>query len=103
MLKKYPIYSSLISSFLLVVYVSAVALLLENGDKLFGKVSNIPAVTLMLLLLVFSVLVCGLLLLGGPIYLYFEKNKKEACKMLLANILFLAIALITALSLQIIL
>jgi len=102
MLKKHPLLSSLLSSFLLVTYVFLVSLLLNSGTDLFGKTSNVFTALMMLLLLVFSVLICGLLLLGGPIYLYFEKNKKEACRMLLSNVIFLAIILITTLSLQII-
>lgn len=102
MLKKYPLLSSLLSSFLLVSYIFLVSLLLNNGNALFGTMPSVFTAVSMLLLLVFSALTCGLLLLGGPIWFYFEKNKKEACKMLLSNILFLAIILIVTLSLQII-
>jgi len=96
MLKKKPLLSSILSSVILFAYIVSVSLFLNNGEKIFGKAPGVMGVTFMLMLLVFSALVCGLLLLGGPIYLYAEKEKKTAFKMLSHNIAFLALLLLGA-------
>ena len=73
------------------IYVSAVALFLSNGENIFGKqVDNFLAPLLMLLLLIVSASITGLLGLGKPILLYFNNHKKEAFKMLFATLAWIA-------------
>lgn len=96
MLKKKPLLSSILSSIILFAYIIGVSLFMNNAEKIFGKAPGFMGMTLILMLLVFSALVCGLLLLGGPIYLYAEKEKKTAFKMLSFNVIFLALILIAA-------
>ncbi len=82
---------SLISSLGVLGYISLVGWVMINGDRLFGNETAIVGIAAFLLLFVFSTLITGLLVLGGPIYLYLEKNKKTAIKMLFCNIGWLAI------------
>ena len=96
MLKKRPFLFSILSSIALFAYIAGVSLFLNNAEKIFGNKPEVIGVILMLTLFVFSALVCGLLLLGGPIYLYAEKEKKTAFKMLSHNIAFLALLLLSA-------
>jgi uncharacterized BrkB/YihY/UPF0761 family membrane protein len=98
MLKKKPLLSSFLSSVIFFAYIAGVSLLLNNMEKIFRNAPK-PGVMggiLMLMLFVFSALISGLLLLGGPIYLYAEKEKKTAFKMLSFNITFLALLLFGA-------
>jgi len=96
MLKKRPLLSSILSSIILFSYIVGVSLFLNNAEKIFGNKPEVMGVILTLTLFVFSALVCGLLLLGGPIYLFMEKEKKTAFKMLSHNIAFLALLLLGA-------
>lgn len=95
MLKKRPLFSSVLSSVILFAYIAGVSLFLNNAQYIFGQRQKpgIMGFVLFLILFVFSALVCGLLLLGGPIYLYLENEKKTAFKMLSHNIAFLALLL----------
>jgi len=66
-----------------VIYVFLVALILSNGGALFGdKLNPIFGPIAMLLLFVFSALLVGFLVLGRPVMLYLESQKKEALKLL---------------------
>ncbi len=96
MLKKKPLLSSILSSIMLFAYIVGVSLFLKNAEKIFGQKPEVMAAIFMLMLLVFSALISGLLLLGGPIYLYAEKEKKTAFRMLSHNIAFLALLLLGA-------
>lgn len=78
----------------LTIYIAVVAWLLQNGEKLFGKFSDLWGPILFLLLFVFSALVSSLLVLGYPIWLYLEKEKKAAIKLLFYNLGWIFIALI---------
>jgi len=88
---------SFLSSCGLLAYVAFVGYLMVNGNKLFGHVPHIAAMMGFLLLFVFSALLTGLLVLGGPIYLYLEKKKKIAIKMLFYNAGWLALMTIVVL------
>ncbi|MFA5133265.1 MAG: hypothetical protein WC459_00435 [Patescibacteria group bacterium] len=94
MLKKHPVLSSILSSLLLLGYVSAVSWFMNNAERFFGNKPDSSGAILILLLLVFSALISGLLVLGGPIYLYLENEKKPAFKLLAYNVIFLAIILL---------
>lgn len=73
------------------VYVLAVAWFLFNGERWFGKADNFFMPFALLLLLVLSASITGLLVLGRPIYLYFDGFKKEAVKLLGLTVCWLAI------------
>ncbi|MEI7498338.1 MAG: hypothetical protein WCK11_03590 [Candidatus Falkowbacteria bacterium] len=62
----------------LFVYVLLVVFFLSHAERLFGKMQGLIAPATFLLLFVFSALVSGLLVLGYPLWLYFEGRKKEA-------------------------
>jgi len=57
-------------------YCSLVGLLFWKGNEWFGKVPNFWGPLLFLSLFVVSSLICALLALGYPIFLFWEKKKK---------------------------
>ena len=64
-------------------YVMLVSLVMSNGDKIFGAVDNkVFSPVLFILLFVFSALLTGFLVLGRPIMLYIDGQKKEGVKLL---------------------
>lgn len=73
------------------VYVSGVASLLSNGEKIFGKAENFLMPVLLLLLFVVSAAITGLLVLGKPIHLYLSGFKKEAFTLLFATLAWLIV------------
>ena len=85
---------SLLSSLGLILYVTLVACFMTNANKIFGSVPEVSGVAAFLLLFVFSALITGLLVLGGPVYLYLEGDKKSAFKMLGFNALWIIIIII---------
>jgi len=66
----------------LVIYVGLVATLLSYGEMLFGKFGPYVGPVLILVLLVLSVLICGVLTLWQSLYLFWEKRYKEAFTLL---------------------
>jgi hypothetical protein len=78
------------------VYVLLVALLLTNAPNIFGQMSNFWGPAAFLLLFVFSALVCGLLVFGWPVYLWFDGAKKDAVKTLLYTVIDLFVILLLA-------
>jgi len=76
-------------------YIVLVALFFSNVQKLFGnKPDNFLAPVAMLLLFVFSASITSALVLGRPIYMYFNGQKPEAVKLFLYTIVCLFILLI---------
>ncbi|MDA3802332.1 MAG: hypothetical protein PF488_00310 [Patescibacteria group bacterium] len=64
-------------------YIIFIVWFLNNASSWFGEDDRgIVAPVIMLSIFVFSALVTGFLILGKPIMLYLDKNKKEAIKML---------------------
>jgi hypothetical protein len=74
---------SLINSIGVLLYVSGIAWIMQNGEKIFGKMNHVRGAVAFLLLFVFSALVTGLLTLGRPAFLFLDGLKKEAVKMLI--------------------
>jgi polyferredoxin len=68
------------------VYTTAIAWVLYNGEKIFGKADNFLMPLALLLLFVLSTAITGLLVLGKPIMLYLNNSKKEAIKLLIYTI-----------------
>ncbi len=78
-------------------YVMLVVLVMSNAERIFGADGKFWGPVSFLLLFVFSALVCGLLVFGRPIYLWFDNAKKEAVKMLLFTVANLFVILLLAL------
>lgn len=64
------------------VYVTLVSVIMNNGEKIFGNINKVIGPVAFLMLFVFSALVTGLLVLGRPIYLFLHGQKDEAVKFL---------------------
>ncbi|MFZ5364460.1 MAG: hypothetical protein ACOZAG_03185 [Patescibacteria group bacterium] len=77
---------SMINAIGVFAYVILVVWVITNGDKIFGQMQNFWGPVSFLLLFIFSALVCGILVFGRPIYLWFDNAKKEAIKMLLFTV-----------------
>ena len=73
---------ALANSLGVVIYVFLVAMLMNNGQRLFGKVDSAISGVAILLLFVFSAGLTGSLVFGKPILMYLDGAKKEAVKML---------------------
>lgn len=75
------------------VYVGAVSWFIANGDKIFGKMSGYLAPVAFLLLFVISAAITGILILGKPALLFYEGSQKEAIRLLLLTLAWLALYL----------
>lgn len=82
---------SLLNSILAALHVSAVALLMSNGQKLFGHNNNVFSGIAILLLFVISAAVMGSLILGRPVLMYLDELKKEALKLFYLTVAWLAL------------
>jgi hypothetical protein len=71
------------------IYTSAVAWLMFNGERFFGKAESFWMPVALLLLFVLSAAITGLLVLGKPIILYLNDSKKEAFKLLIYTLVAL--------------
>ena len=84
----------------IVVYITVVATIMQNGEKLFGKDDDFMAPIAFLLLFTLSASVVGLLGLGKPVSLYLDGKKKDAVTLLVLTIgwigIFTIFALITS-------
>lgn len=66
-----------------VVYVSLLISVMNNGNKIFGaEDNNLLSPLIAILLFIISALITGSLVLAKPIMLYFDGFKKEAIKLL---------------------
>jgi Na+/proline symporter len=72
------------------VYCLLVGALIQSGSVFFGPLGGILGPALMLILLSFSVLVCGLLVFYHPYQLFFDGKKKEAADLVLSTTGWLA-------------
>ena len=70
-------------------YVSLVAWLLANAEVIFGRMAGILAPITFLLLFVVSAAVTGSLVLGKPLMMYLDGEKKDAVKQLAVTIAWL--------------
>lgn len=84
---------SVLNSLGVLVYVSLVTLFMNNAQIIFGKADNFLAPVIMLTLFVLSALITGSLVLGKPIMLYFDGQKKESIKLLVYTAVSLAVIL----------
>ena len=80
-----------------VVYVTCVSVFLGNAAKIFNNEENHFAIPVfMMLLLVISASVTGLLVLGKPVSLYLDGQKKEAWTFLFYTLAWLGVFLVVA-------
>ena len=70
-------------------YTVLVAFLMNNGDKIFGKMDSVFGPALFLMLFVLSATVVISLIAGKPVMLYLDGKKKEAVALFGYTILFL--------------
>jgi len=80
------IITSFLAAFGVAIYIAGVSLIMQNGEKLFGKMDNFLAPVAFLLLFVLSAAITGILTLGRPVVLYLENRKPEAFKLLFYTI-----------------
>jgi hypothetical protein len=88
---------SFLNSLGVLIYVSAIAFLLNNGEKVFGKMMPVWGAVGFLMLFVVSALITGLLVLGRPVYLFLDGFKKEAVKMLIFTVGWMFVITVLAL------
>ncbi len=74
-----------------VIYVALIALIITNGNTLFGKTQSILTTMAFLLTFVVSAAITGSLVLGRPALWYFNGNKNEAIKLALYTIAFICL------------
>ena len=93
--------SGLLNAFLAVVYISLVALIMSNGDKIFGSgPDTFVAPIIFLLIFVISAAVTGYLIIGRPALLYLDNHKSEARRLFKFTLLFLVLFALVALGLN---
>lgn len=95
MAKSRLIWQSFLSSFGVLIYVTAVALVMNNGEKLFGKIDNVFGPVFLLMLFVVSALITSTLVFGRPIYLYLNGNKKDGISLFFYTVGWLVIFLLS--------
>lgn len=72
------------------IYIALVVLVMQNGDKLFGQMSNYIGPVAFLLMFVLSAVVVGGLIIGKPIMFYLDGKKKEAISLFLSTAVWIA-------------
>jgi preprotein translocase subunit SecF len=92
--------TSLINALLTIIYVFLVALLIWKANDIFGTMNNFLGPFAFLLLFTLSAAIVGSLIIGKPIFLYLDGQKKEAVMLLLYTIAWLFIATVIALLIQ---
>ena len=88
-MKKEYILKSLRNAVGVLVYISGVALVMFNMEHAFDNEPSFLVPVLMLLLFVTSAAITGLLVLGKPIMLYLDNQKKEAFTFLIMTLAWL--------------
>lgn len=76
---------------LAVIYIFGVSQLLQNGEKLFGKMDNMFSSFVFLMLFSLSAAVVGGLIFGQAIFLFFDGKKKESVKAAVYSVGWLAL------------
>ena len=83
------------------IYIGLIALIMQNGEKIFGQMSNLFGPIAFLLLFVLSAAITGALVLGRPVLMYLENQKKEALKLFFYTLGWLLIMIMIILAIQI--
>ena len=92
--------SSLRNALAIAVYVAIVALIMQNAEKIFGTMRTIIGPIAFLLLFVTSAAITGFLVLGQPIMLYSDNQKREAIKLFIYTVAWLFVFTVIALTLN---
>jgi hypothetical protein len=77
-----------------VAYVTVVALVMSNGNKIFGVKDTAVTPVAALMLFVLSAAVTGSLVVGKPLLMYLNNQKNEAVKLFIYTLCWLALATI---------
>jgi hypothetical protein len=101
-MEKKLIISSLRNALGTAVYVALVALIILNGQKIFGTMRNIIGPIAFLLLFVTSAAITGFLVLGQPVMLYIDNKRQEAVRLFLLTVAWLFLFIIITLVLNLI-
>ncbi len=94
-----PQLSGLLNALGVTAYVSLVAALMFNADRLFGNLPQQYAwlgIILFLLLLVTSAAITGALVFGRSVWLYLEDHKQQALLTLISTISWLIVLVVIA-------
>lgn len=67
-------------------YVAVVVTIMQNGERIFGKMNNMLGPVTLLLLFVVSAAITGALVLGKPVLYYLENKKADAVKLFLYTV-----------------
>jgi hypothetical protein len=96
-MKKQYILKSLINALGVLVYISGVALVMFNMEHAFDNEPSFLVPVLMLLLFVTSAAITGSLILGKPVMLYLDNQKKESFIFLSLTLAWLALFILVIL------
>jgi len=97
MKKSQYILKSFINALGVLVYISGVALIMFNMEHAFDNEPSFLVPVLMLLLFVTSAAITGSLVLGKPVMLYLDNQKKEALVFLVYTLAWLVIFMVLTL------
>lgn len=89
--KNNPVSCSLMQALGVVGYVMLVAIIMYHADRLFGQMKSFLAPVTFLMLYVVSAAICGWLVFGKPVMLYWDGMKKEALKLLFMTIIWMGL------------
>jgi hypothetical protein len=83
------------------IYVVIVAMIMYNAQKIFGTMKSIIGPVAFLLLFVTSAAITGFLVLGQPIMLYVDNQRRDGVQLFIYTIAWLLVFTIIALAMNI--
>lgn len=95
------VWRGFLSAIGIVAYVSCVALIIQNGEKIFGKMHNLLGPISFLLLFITSASITSGLVLGKPLLLCFENRRSEAVRLFVYTVGWIFLATLSAFAVQI--
>ncbi len=84
----------LMHSLLVILYIALVACIMSNAEHWFGQMNGAIGASAFLLLFVLSATIVGSLVLGKPLLLYLENEKKNALTLFFYTVTWLFVWLI---------
>lgn len=90
--------TAVLNSLGVLVYVIIVSLVMQNAEKIFGKMNTVIGAVGFLMLFVLSAGIVGALIIAKPIMLYLDNKKKEAVGLLVSTLICLAVITILVLA-----
>ena len=88
---------SFLNALATVEYISIVAVVMRNAEKIFEPMDNLWGPITFLMLFILSAAITGSLVLGKPVLMYLNGNKSEAVKLFLYTIGWLGLGIIVLL------